>query len=81
MYPAAYMAVMPKIKAHWVPPTMGGGAGGGGPGSGFANNPFSDEQWNMTQQGTVFKADQGRAKKMAEAAGTTIGGKRPVKKK
>jgi len=79
--PASYMAEMPALKPHWFLPTAGGGAGGGGPSGGFANNPFSDEHWNMTQQGTAFKADQSRAKKMAEAAGTTIGGKRPVKKK
>jgi len=79
--PTAYMAEMPTIKPHWFPPTAGGGAGGGGPGGGFANNPFSDEHWNMTAQGTAFKADKTRAGKMAEAAGTTIGGKRPIKKK
>lgn len=79
--PTAYMAEMPTIKPHWFPPTAGGGAGGGGPGGGFANNPFSDDHWNMTAQGTVYKADKARATKMAEAAGTTIGGKRPVKKK
>lgn len=79
--PAAYMAEMPTLKPHWFPPTAGGGAGGGGPGGGFANNPFSDEYWNMTQQGAVFRTDKARATKMAEAAGTTIGGKRPVKKK
>ena len=79
--PVAYMSEMTTQKPHWFPPTAGGGAGGGGPGGGFANNPFSDEHWNMTEQGTVFKADKARATKMAEAAGTTIGGKRPVSKK
>ncbi len=79
--PVAYMAEMPTIKPHWFPATAGGGAGGGGPGGGFANNPFSNEHWNMTEQGKAFKADHIKATKMAEAAGTTIGGRRPVKKK
>jgi len=79
--PAAYMAEMPTMRPHWFPPTAGGGAGGGGPGGGFSDNPFSDEHWNMTKQGQAFRADKVKATKMAEAAGTTIGGPRPVKKK
>ncbi len=79
--PVAYMAEMTTQRPHWYPPTAGGGAGGGGPGGGFADNPFSDEHWNMTKQGAAFRADKARATKMAEAAGTTIGGRRPVSKK
>lgn len=79
--PIAYMAEMPSIKPHWFAPTSGGGAGGGGAGGGFANNPFSDEHWNLTEQGQLVVKDRSRAEKMAAAAGTTIGGKRQVKKK
>ena len=79
--PVAYMAEMPTIKPHWFPPTAGGGAGGGGPGGGFSENPFSNEHWNLTKQGTALKADRSRAEKMAAAAGTKIGAPRPVPKK
>lgn len=80
--PDVWLAEMQAKRPHWWPASRGGGArGGAGGGSTFANNPFSAEHWNLTQQGKVV-AEQGmeKAQKMAEAAGTTIGGARPAKK-
>ena len=79
--PVAYLAEMPTLRPHWWPATAGGGAGGSGPGGTYGNNPWSDAHWNMTNQGIEYKKDSARATKMAEAAGTKIGGKRPVQKK
>lgn len=77
-----WMKEMQKLRPHWWPESEGGGALGGGGGGGFTgNNPWSAEHWNLTQQGAVVNG-QGRevADRMAKAAGTTVGGLKPVKK-
>lgn len=68
-------------RPHWWGPSGGGGAGGnrGGAGSGMVN-PWSADNWNMTEQGKIYNADPTRAEQLAKAAGTTIGGSRPAKK-
>lgn len=81
--PKAWLQDMAQRKAHWWPPSAGGGSRGGqGGGGNFSNNPFSAEHWNLTAQGAVIKS-QGReaANRMAQAAGTTVGGPRPLAKK
>lgn len=67
-------------RPHWWGPTVGGGAN---PGSGGAtgDNPWSAENWNMTRQGQLIR-EKGMefAERMAKAAGTKVGGRRPAKK-
>lgn len=77
-----WMKEMQKLRPHWWPESVGGGAGGGSGGGGFGGtNPWSADGWNMTEQGKVIQS-QGRdvADRMAKAAGTTVGGPRPQKK-
>lgn len=64
-------------RPHWWPPTEGAGSSGGSGGSNFANNPFTAEHWNMTEQGRMLRADPSKAERAAKAAGTTIGGPKP----
>lgn len=71
---------MKDKRPHWWPVSQGGGAGGSGDGEGFANNPFSPDHWNMTEQGRAVVADRPKAERMAKSAGTTIGGPKPVPK-
>lgn len=74
-----FLREMQKLRPHWWPESVGGGAGGAGGGLGFSGpNPWSKDNWNMTEQGKVL-TEQGRevADKMAKAAGTTVGGQRP----
>jgi hypothetical protein len=68
-----------KVRPHWWPESQGAGAKGGN-GSDGANNPFSAENWNMTEQGQLFKADPEKATQFAKSAGTTIGGGKPARK-
>lgn len=85
MDPKSWLIAMQSKRPHWWGPSGGGGAGGsggrGGGGGGFANNPFTSEHWNLTEQGKLVNSDRDRAEKMAKAAGTSIGGKRPAPKK
>jgi len=77
-----FIAQLQEKKPHWWGPTVGGGAGGNrGGGPSVTNNPFSHENWNMTEQGKLLNSDRTRAEALAKAAGTSIGGKRPAPKK
>jgi len=61
-----------KDKApHWWPATQGGGAGSG-TGGGSAKNPWSKDQWNMTEQAQLFRENPARARQLAEQAGVKL---------
>lgn len=75
-----WLGDMQERRPHWWPQTQGGGSGGGA--GGFSGkNPFSHEHWNMTEQGTLIREDREKAERLAQAAGTNIGGRRPPPKK
>lgn len=79
--PDIWLSEMQDKRPHWWPTSTGGGAGGGQGGGGFANNPFSREHWNLTEQGKLVKEDSAKAERMAKAAGTQVGGGMPPAKK
>lgn len=43
-------------------------------------NPFTHENWNLSEQGRIFNEDAAKAERLAAAAGTKIGGPRPAAK-
>lgn len=79
---AVWLTEMQQRKPHWWGNSAGGGANGntGNSGTSAGTNPWSADGWNMTEQAKAFRANPERAGQLAKAAGTTIGGKRPVKK-
>jgi hypothetical protein len=80
--PSVWLTDVQKTRPHWWGPSQGGGAGGNRGGGGDTNkNPFTHENWNMTEQGALVQADRAKAEQMAKAAGTTIGGQRPAPRK
>lgn len=78
--PKTWLTDMQKVRPHWWPESEGGGAGGGGGRRGFANNPYSHDNWNRTEQAKIEKEDMDHARSMAKAAGTEVGGLRPEPK-
>lgn len=78
-----WLAEIQSKRPHWWPASQGGGAkgSGGGGGAGWGKNPWSNEDWNMTEQGRILTADPAKAERMAKAAGTEIGGRKPAPKK
>lgn len=76
--PDIWLGEMQERRPHWWPASQGAGGRGSGGGEGFSNNPFSHDHWNLTEQGKEYKTNPKRAEQMAKAAGTTIGGPRPV---
>lgn len=79
--PSIWLAEMQEKRPHWWPVAKGGGAAGSGAGGGFTDNPWSNDHWNMTKQGAAVREDRPKAERMATAAGTSIGGLKPVVKK
>jgi len=80
--PDVWLSEMQEKRPHWWPRSTGGGAtGSGGPG-GMKGNPWSHDNWNLTEQGKYIK-EHGveKAEQMAKAANTTIGGRKPEQKK
>lgn len=76
---SVWLTEIKNSKPHWWPESHGVGARGGDAGGG-ANNPFSADNWNMTEQGRIVRDDPAKADQLARAAGTTVGGAKPVKK-
>ena len=74
-----WLSEQQEKRPHWWPESTGVGAKGGSGGSGVSN-PFSHDGWNLTLQGQMVRENRTKAEQMAKAAGTTIGGQRPVKK-
>ncbi len=83
--PASFLAEAQTKRAHWWPPSQGGGAPGSRQGISTdpSKNPWTAEGWNMTAQAKVYRGPDGPAKAaaLAKAAGTTVGGPRPKSKK
>lgn len=75
-----WLSDMQDKRSHWWPQSQGGGATGSGQGGGYANNPFSADHWNLTEQGKLLRENPEKANQMATAAGTKVGGGKPVKK-
>ena len=76
--PDVWLSEMQPKRGHWWPASTGGGAKGS-KGANFASNPWTKENWNMTEQGKILST-QGRekAEQMAKAAGTSLGGRKPA---
>lgn len=79
--PEVWLNEMQNKRPHWWGPSVGGNAPGSTrPGNGGANNPWSADGWNMTEQGRIYNENAARAEQLARSAGTTVGGKRPASK-
>lgn len=78
-----WLTEMQIKRPHWWGTTSGGGSrGNNGNNSGPAGaNPFTRENWNLTEQGRLLKTNRPRAEQLAKSAGTTIGGAMPVARK
>jgi len=74
--PEAWLEQMRESRPHWWPTSEGGGATGG-KGVGGGTNPWAADNWNVTEQGTIYKKSPDRAAQLAKAAGTTVGGAKP----
>lgn len=82
--PAAYITEVAPKKPHWFAGSVGAGANGGAPGGSnlLANNPWSAQHWNLTEQGKVIKEKgEDQAKRIAASVGSHLGATKPPSKK
>lgn len=78
----SWLTDMQAKRPHWWGPSGGGGSrGGAGGGGGGGKNPWTHENWNVTEQNAIIRADRKRADVMAVNAGTKVGGTKPAPKK
>lgn len=76
--PAAWLQEMAPKAPHWFPPSQGGGAAGNNRGGVAGNNPWTSENWNMTEQSKYYREHGAEAaEKAAKAAGSAVGSATP----
>lgn len=68
--------IQPKRPLWWGVSQGGGARGNSGTGHGVVN-PFSKDNWNLTEQGRVYTQNPQQAEQLAKSAGTFVGGPRP----
>lgn len=81
----SWLTEMRPKRPHWWPASQGGDSRGSGNGGGSflgGKNPWSADNWNMTEQGRYLR-EHGKDKAAAAAAsaGSSIGATAPPKKK
>jgi hypothetical protein len=81
--PAEWTKDMMERRPHWWAASVGGGSQGGKGGGGMSNkdNPWLADNWNVTEQGRLYKESPEKAAQMAQRAGVKIGAIHPAKNK
>lgn len=76
-----FLKAMVKMRPHWWPDSEGGGSRGGSGGGVGGKNPWSKDNWSLSDQGRVLTAE-GReaADRYAKAAGSYVGATGPATK-
>lgn len=77
---ASWIGEQKKSRPYFWPAAQGANGRGGDGKGGTGKNPFSNEHWNLTEQGQIVRENAAEANRLAEAAGTKVGGGRPKPK-
>lgn len=82
LLPDVWLSEVTDKHPYLKPASAGGGASGsGGSGSAFSGkNPFTNEHFNVTEQGRIFREDPKKAETLMRLAGAPALGVRPPKK-
>jgi len=68
-----FIQELKEKRPHYWPVSNGGGAKGSGAGGNMGNNPWSGDNWSVTEQGKVIAAQgMDKAKQMASSAGVDV---------
>lgn len=78
--PADWLSEMQPKRPHWWGPSGGLGAPGNRGTINSGNNPWSAENWNLSEQGKILRENRQRAEQLATLAGTKVGGGKPPAK-
>lgn len=78
--PTEWLTEVLPNKGHWLEESFGGGSNGGKGGDHTAN-PYSHDNWSITDQMTIYKKDPAKAIQMAKRFGVDpLNPVRPAKK-
>lgn len=72
--PELWLTDLKASRPFYWPQSKNAGAGGGNGGNGGEPNPWAKENWNLTKQGQILRADPEKADRLAKAAGVKITG-------
>ena len=76
-----WLIEMAQKRPYWWPQSTGGGASGSSSLPGGGKNPFSKDNWNLTEQGKLIKAKGiDTANQMAKLVGSAVGNTKPPEK-
>lgn len=67
--PDQFLIELQQKSGHLWGATEGGGARGGTGGGNFGKNPYTHENWSLTEQGRIYTENASRAEAMCKAAG------------
>lgn len=67
--PSVLLTDLQPKRPHWWGESRGGGAGGNRDGGRGSSNPWSKDNWNMTEQGRLMETNPDKAKQLAKQAG------------
>lgn len=71
--PKEWIKEMQRVRPHWWPESLGGGSRGGNSNFGNANNPFSKENWNLTEQLKLRRDNPTMASHLEKISGNAFG--------
>lgn len=78
--PDIWLSDMKEKRPHWWPMSQGGGSSGGRDMSSGGANPWSKNNWSLTEQGAYMqKHGREKAEAAARAAGVKVGATSPSK--
>ncbi len=79
--PDVWLGEILDRKPGWLAESNGSGGTGSRKKGAGGNNPFTAENWNLTEQARIHKMEgPDKAAELAKAAGTTVGGSKPAPK-
>lgn len=66
--PKSWLEEILPNKQHWLEESVGGGAGGG-KGGDHTVNPYSPDNWNISQQMALYRSNPSKAAQLAKRFG------------
>jgi hypothetical protein len=79
--PKSWLEEIVPTKQHWIQDSFGGGSQGGKGGVDLTGNPYSPDNWSVTDQMALYKKNPDKARQMAARFGVDVmNPQKPAKK-
>ena len=77
--PKEWLAGVKDTRPHWWGDSQGGGSRPGNQQQQQAKNPWTKDNWNVTEQNRIYKEDASKAERLAAQANSRLGASAPPK--